>query len=413
MTLSVNDSAAFIPSTLIQPAFNLLFRSRVCQVRRCRQPNSVGTYRRVFRHRSFPPVSSTSPPTPSPSPPPFDNDSEPSAFKSKLPDTKSPTTLLHQTSSFLTNLFPVWTLLASFVASRRPEWFSALTSPVIVQTSLSLLMLSTGFTLTPGDFLSAFRKPRPIIFAFFACYIIMPMIAIALSNIFTLDPTLRAGLLLLSIISGGQASNLCTHIAGGDTALSVTMTTATTLSASAILPILSSLLLGTAVPVDRRALALSTARVTLLPIALGATLNRTFPGPVRKIQSFLPVIGIAAVVICVLGPVAQCSSGISFPWRPVLLPVILLHVVGGIIGFAVPYFSQAGSSVAVTTAFETAFKSPALSFVLARRLFPPGVDVPSAISIVVLAPVAALFAVALRLARSRPYVQKSINSSDM
>lgn len=288
---------------------------------------------------------------------------------------------------------------------RRPDLFTSLTSPTIVQNALSLLMLSTGLTLTPGDLLAAFRKPRPIIFAFAACYVFMPLLAIALSTVFKLGSTLRAGLLLLSIISGGQASNLCTHIAGGDTALSVTMTTATTLSASAILPILSSFLLGSVVPIDQRALALSTARVTLLPIALGASLNRLFPGPVRKIQPILPLMGIVSVILCVLGPVAQSTAAFMSSWQSLLLPVLLLHVIGGIVGFFVPFFARAGSSVAITTAFETAFKSPALSFVLAKRYFPPGVDTASTISIVVLAPVAALAAVLLRAFRKKESIK--------
>lgn len=304
-------------------------------------------------------------------------------------------------SSFLTNLFPVWVVLASSIAMRRPEWFTSLTSPIIVQNALSLLMLSTGLTLTPRDLLSAFRKPLPIMFAFTACYIFMPLLAIGLSAIFKLDSTLRAGLLLLSIISGGQASNLCTHIAGGDTALSVTMTTATTLSAPAVLPLLSSILLGAVVPVDQRALALSTARITLLPIAIGASLNRLLPGPVRKLQPILPLIGIVAVILCVLGPVAQSTTAFMSSWKSLLLPVLLLHVFGGVIGCSVPLIARAGSSVAITTAFETAFKSPALSFVLAKRYFPSGVDAASTISIVILAPVAALFAVLIRLSRRK------------
>lgn len=370
----------------------------------CRTPFSRPRLAVQVRYRVSPRCSALVPP---PDPPGNDSGSSPrSELHSDQVQHVQLSTFV-RVSSLLTNLFPVWILVASALAMRRPDMFTSLMSPTVVQSALSLLMLSTGLTLTPNDLIASFRKPRPILFAFISCYVFMPLLAVGLSAIFKLDSTLRAGLLLLSIISGGQASNLCTHIAGGDTALSVTMTTATTLSAALILPFLSSILLGAVVPVDQFALALSTARVTLLPIVIGASFNRLFPGPVLKIQPVLPLTGIAAVILCVLGPVAQSATMFMSSWRSLLFPVLLLHVIGGIIGFVGPILAQAGSATAITTAFETAFKSPALSYVLAKRHFPSGVETASVISIVILAPIAALFAVLLRMFRNRASSQET------
>eukprot|EP00177_Eucheuma_denticulatum_P005503 GFKZ01010006.1.p1 GENE.GFKZ01010006.1~~GFKZ01010006.1.p1 ORF type:complete len:167 (+),score=16.66 GFKZ01010006.1:1-501(+) len=75
----------------------------------------------------------------------------------------------------------------------------------------------------------------------------------------------------------------------------------------------------------------------------------------------------------------------------------MLHVLGGLVGYIVPRMTGAGEKVAITTGFETGFKSPALSYVLACRHFEQiGTRVPSAVSIIVLAPLAAMFAVWLR-----------------
>lgn len=255
-----------------------------------------------------------------------------------------------------------------------------------------------GLTLRPSDLLTAVRRPVPLLFNFMACYILMPALAVLLTQIFALSGTARAGIILLSIVSGGQASNLCTHIAGGDVALSVTLTTATTLAAAAVLPALSNMLLGTTVAVDGLALAVSTARVTLAPVFIGATLGRLAPKWVSRIQHLLPALGVLAVVVLVLGPVAQCASGFNAAWRSLFLPVMLLHVVGGVVGFLLGWGMRCGWRTAVTVAFETGFKSPALSYVLATKCFPDGVQLASAVSIVALAPVAALCAVIVRAA---------------
>ena len=68
----------------------------------------------------------------------------------------------------------------------------------------------------------------------------------------SLPPALAVGLILVSCCPGGQASNVATYIAHGDVALSVLMTTASTLGAIVMTPLLTQFLAGTLVPVDAK-----------------------------------------------------------------------------------------------------------------------------------------------------------------
>jgi len=106
----------------------------------------------------------------------------------------------------------------------------------------------------------------------------MPLLALALGIFFRLDPALLAGMVLVGSINGGQASNLCTYIAKGNVALSVLMTTATTLGAIFMTPVLCKSILGTVVPVDAAGIAISTIQVVLAPIAIGMTTNKVREG---------------------------------------------------------------------------------------------------------------------------------------
>lgn len=92
-----------------------------------------------------------------------------------------------------------------------------------------------------------------------------------------------SGLVLVGCINGGQASNLCTYIAKGDVALSVLMTTVTTITGIFATPLLCKLLLGAIVPVDAVGIAVSCMQVVLAPIVLGMGLNRYFPKQVEKV----------------------------------------------------------------------------------------------------------------------------------
>ena len=65
---------------------------------------------------------------------------------------------------------------------------------------------------------------------FLLCYVLCPLLGLGLGRAFKLPVELVAGLVLVGSINGGQASNLCTYIAKGDVALSVLMTTVTTIA---------------------------------------------------------------------------------------------------------------------------------------------------------------------------------------
>ncbi|KAA8496145.1 putative sodium/metabolite cotransporter BASS2, chloroplastic [Porphyridium purpureum] len=301
-------------------------------------------------------------------------------------------------ASWITYGFPLISLACSVAALQFPSVFLGLIAPKAITVSLCVLMLSTGLTLSPRQLLDAFKRPLPLALAFIGCYGLMPLLAMALSNTLLGGAAgeMRAGLLLLGIISGGQASNLCTYIARGDTALSVAMTSLTTLTSVVMLPLLSKALMGTVVAVSAAGIAQSCLQIVLAPIFIGTLLNQLFSATVQRVEPALPVVGIVATSIIVLRAVASSQSLIASSMSSVLLPVLLLHFCGGLAGYGVAKLFKQNEATSRTLAIETAFKSPALSFVLAKAHFSEVVAVASAVSIFVLAPLVASFASVLR-----------------
>merc|ERR1719460_1790163 len=118
-------------------------------------------------------------------------------------------------------------------------------------------MLSMGITLTVDDFKRVLARPGVMVLGFIACYVLMPGLALGLSSALGLPAAMTAGMVLVGSINGGQASNLCTYIAKGDVALSVLMTTCTTIGAIFMTPLLCKVLLGAIVPVDAVGVAIS------------------------------------------------------------------------------------------------------------------------------------------------------------
>ncbi len=192
-------------------------------------------------------------------------------------------------------------------------------------------MLSMGITLKPADFVKVASRPNAVLMQFSLCYAMMPILAFVLGKAFALDPAILAGMVLVGSINGGQASNLCTYIARGNVALSVLMTTATTLGAIFMTPLLCKGLLGAVVPVDAKGIAYSTIQVVLAPIAVGMTLNKYFPKVVEKILPFAPVVGVVSTCLLVASAVAQVAdpilaAGLSLQVRTIIIIVGLEYI---------------------------------------------------------------------------------------
>ncbi|CAD7695038.1 unnamed protein product [Ostreobium quekettii] len=289
--------------------------------------------------------------------------------------------VLERVAEVVTTLFPVWVCLGVAVGITRPSAVTWFTSDLFT-SALGFLMLSMGLTMTFQDFKNCARRPLPVIVGFFAQYLVKPMLGFALARALHLSPALATGLILVACCPGGQSSNVATYIANGDVALSVLMTTASTIGAILMTPLLTKLLAGTLVPVDAMGLALSTLQVVLVPTLVGVMLNELAHETVRKITPILPVIGVALTTILTASPVGQSAAVLKLNGLKLVLPVFLLHALAFPLGYILSRLSHFPERECRTVSIETGMQSSALGFLLAQRHFnDPLVMVPSAVSV--------------------------------
>lgn len=299
-------------------------------------------------------------------------------------------------SSVATTLFPLWTVIFSGIALKSPSAFNWFTTEYFT-AALAILMLSMGITLTPADFVKVLSRPNSVVMQFSLCYGVAPLLAFVLAKAFGLDSAMLAGMVLVGSINGGQASNLCTYIAKGNVALSVIMTTATTLGAIFMTPFLCKSLLGTVVPVDALGIAVSTLQVVLAPIAVGMATKKYFPDFVEAILPFAPVVGVVSTCLLVASAVAQVAEPIINAGLPLQLCALSLHLVGGLIGYLLPRLTGFGEVASRTMAIETSMKSSAFGFLLAKLHFGDyAARVPAAVSVVWMALTGSILAVIWR-----------------
>lgn len=158
--------------------------------------------------------------------------------------------ILQSVSKWLANYTSLFIILIAVLAFLVPDMFAWIQQGNRPSVILGIIMLTMGCTLTTDDFRILFSRPLDIFIGAVAQYTIMPFIAWMLTKIFQLNPFMSAGIILVGCCPGGVSSNIMSFLCKGDVAFSVGMTTASTLLAPVMTPLLVYWLAGTSIEVD-------------------------------------------------------------------------------------------------------------------------------------------------------------------
>lgn len=174
----------------------------------------------------------------------------------------------------------------------------------IVLPILTLLMFSLGLALRFEDFAILFRRPWPIAVALFGQLVLLPAIALGLAYLFRLPPVFFIGLVLIACCPGGSSSNVFSKLAGGDVALSVTLTALSSVITLFTIPFImdwATHLVGESVgitlPVGN--LIKQNLLLMLLPVLLGIGIHYAWPKAAEKIDKVLTKLAFPLLLVLI------------------------------------------------------------------------------------------------------------------
>lgn len=246
---------------------------------------------------------------------------------------------------------------------------------------LMIVMFGMGLTLKFEDFKVVFSRPKDIIIGAISQFTIMPLLAFLLSMIFKLPTELAVGVILVGTCPGGTSSNVMTYLAKGDVALSVGMTSVSTILAPIVTPILTLLYAGQRVNVDAVNMFISIVQVVIIPIGLGFVINRFFHKFTSHIKEILPLISVLAIVSIVAAVVSANSSRLMHVGYLIIIVVILHNCLGYLLGFMVSKLFRLNDAKCKAISIEVGMQNSGLATSLAATHFAsmPLATVPGAI----------------------------------
>lgn len=174
----------------------------------------------------------------------------------------------------------------------------------IVLPILTLLMFDLGLTLRFEDFGKVFMRPWPIVIALFGQLVLLPLIALGLAYVFRLTPVFFIGLILIACCPGGSSSNVFSKLAGGDVALSVTLTAISSVITLFTIPLIMSAAtnivgesVGIVLPVGN--LVKQNLVLMLLPVLIGIGINYIWPKAAAKIDVVLGKLAFPLLILLI------------------------------------------------------------------------------------------------------------------
>lgn len=255
--------------------------------------------------------------------------------------------------------------------------FSA-SSLMLLNAILAIVMFSIAIDLKLADFRVLVKAPKPLIVGLVSQFLLLPAMTFLLVLVAQPQASVALGLILVAACPGGNISNFITHRAGGNAALSVSMTGFATIGAVVLTPLniafwgslyepSAQILRATAI--DPVSVAITVGFMLVLPLVLGVTLNARRPELAARLRGPLQWLSMGIfVAFVVLALAANWSLFLAFAGGIAAL-VIVHNALGLAGGFTLATLAGLSQFDRRAVTIETGIQNSGLGLVLIFGFF--------------------------------------------
>jgi len=278
--------------------------------------------------------------------------------------------------TFLQDSFVLWVLLAALWGYWVPD-IAAEGKPWIPE-ALGAVMLGMGLTLTHQDVLNLRGAGKLLFLGVGLQYFIMPVGAWLIATMLGLPKLWAVGVILVGACPGGTASNVVAYLARGEVALSVGMTTVSTLLSPILTPAWIWMLASTWIAIDPLPLFWMVTKIVLMPVIVGILIRRSWNPNPWFLEGLLPIMSML-IIAWIVGVIV----GLNQEQLPMASLVVLAVVAHNALGLSLGYWASRRRGVTSrqrrTVAIEVGMQNSGLAVALAVAHFGPMAAVPGAI----------------------------------
>lgn len=196
--------------------------------------------------------------------------------------------------------YTTWIISAVVAGMIFPEAFKSwggvnLRDKTLILVIIQLVMFGMGTHMSLKDFSGLASTGKGVLVGLFCHFTIMPLMGLLLITVFSFEPEIAAGIILIGSCSSGLASNVMVYLARANLVLSVIVTAMATLVAPFLTPLLMKTFAGTLIEVKFVDMMLEIVKIVLVPIG-AALLHDYLKRATGKQKSVVYSIGLVSLL---------------------------------------------------------------------------------------------------------------------
>lgn len=245
------------------------------------------------------------------------------------------------------------------------------TSAIILASSLAIIMLGMGLSLVVDDFKRIFTQPKGIVVGLINQMVLLPLIAYGLAIAFSLSAELAVGLMILAACPGGATSNLISHLAKADTALSVTLTAFSSFMTILTIPFIVNFALesfldqSSMIQLNIVETFLQILMIVIIPVTIGMLIRKYKESFALKMGKPVRIASAILLVVIIIGIILKEKDTLGTWIQQAGLVVILLNLIVMFIGYYSAKLFKVNNKRALSIAIESGIQNGTLGITVA------------------------------------------------
>jgi BASS family bile acid:Na+ symporter len=244
----------------------------------------------------------------------------------------------------------------------------------VIPVCIFLIMMGMGLSLVTDDFKRVLKYPKAVAIGLTNQLLLLPIIGFGLANIMPLEPEYAVGVMLLVLCPGGTTSNMFSHLAKGDVALSVTMTAVASLITVFTIPVVLNYSLihfmgqGNEFQLPILTTMFSLMKLTIVPIVIGMMIRRYAPKIAESTQVHVSRFGILFLTLLIIF-LTYIQQDIVIPALIAAGPVsIILNISTMLLGYYSSKLFRLNLAQRTSITIEVGLQNSTLSMFMALTL---------------------------------------------
>ncbi|AZG72297.1 bile acid:sodium symporter family protein [Shewanella livingstonensis] len=247
---------------------------------------------------------------------------------------------------------------------------------VLLPLALAFIMFGMGLSLTRFDFLRLWQTPAPIVAGFVGQIIALPLLAFGICVAMDLSTPMAVGLMILAACPGGTTSNVVSHLAKANLALSVSLTAISSIVCVLTAPFVIQFSLshfansanGAPIDVSLSSISLGLLVITLLPIVFGMLARSYFRDWAIKVEVYFRRFALVFLLLMIIGVVIKEHAIIVEAFNEVFIACLLLNFGAMFIGVISAKLLALSHKDTLTLAIEIGLQNSTMAMLICISL---------------------------------------------